>query len=46
MADQTKRNPLKRLKDRKQGLALLNSVVEVMPQFWWMQPLNKAFRPS
>lgn len=33
------RNPLKRPKDRKQGLALLNAVRESMPQY----PLDSAF---
>jgi hypothetical protein len=42
MADQTKRNPLKRPKDRKQGFALLNSVAEVMPQY----PLDAAFEET
>ncbi|MEO7247817.1 MAG: GSU2403 family nucleotidyltransferase fold protein, partial [Novosphingobium sp.] len=36
------RNPLKRPKDRKQGVALLNAVAEVMPQF----PLDAAFSAS
>ena len=39
MAAQPKRNPLKRTKDRKQGIALLNTVAEAMPRF----PLDKAF---
>jgi hypothetical protein len=39
MARQTKRNPLKRPKDRKQGLALLNAVAEAMPQY----PLGADF---
>jgi hypothetical protein len=42
MADQTKRNPLKRPKDHKQGMALLNSVAEVMPQY----PMDAAFEES
>jgi hypothetical protein len=33
MSRQAKRNPLKRPKDRKQGLALLNAVDEAMPQY-------------
>jgi hypothetical protein len=33
MARQAKRNPLKRPKDRKQGLALLNAVDAAMPQY-------------
>lgn len=33
------RNPLKRPKDRKQGIALLNAVREAMPQY----PLDEAF---
>lgn len=39
MADQAKRNPLKRPKDRKQGLALLDAVAEAMPHY----PLDDAF---
>ena len=39
MADQPKRNPLKRTKDRRQGIALLSAVAEAMPRF----PLDKAF---
>lgn len=39
MAAQAKRNPLKRPKDRKQGIALLEAVAETMPQY----PLNAAF---
>jgi hypothetical protein len=39
MADQPKRNPLKRTKDRKQGIALLNVIAEAMPRF----PLDAAF---
>lgn len=39
MSDQAKRNPLKRPKDGKQGLALLNTVWEAMPQY----PLDAAF---
>lgn len=39
MAEQAKRNPLKRPKDRKQGIALLNAVAERMPQY----PLDTAF---
>jgi hypothetical protein len=33
MSEQAKRNPLKRLKDRKQGLALLDAVAEAMPHY-------------
>lgn len=33
MAEQSKRNPLKRDKDRKQGSALLDAVAEAMPQY-------------
>jgi hypothetical protein len=36
---QAKRNPLKRDKDRKQALALLDAVHRAMPQF----PLNAGF---
>jgi hypothetical protein len=39
MAGQSKRDALKRPKDRKQGLALLNAVDAAMPQF----PLDAAF---
>jgi hypothetical protein len=39
MADQPKRNSLKRGKDRKQGIALLNAVAEAMPRY----PLDAAF---
>jgi hypothetical protein len=39
MAAQAKRNPLKRPKDRKQGLALLDAVAEAMPHY----PLDGAF---
>lgn len=39
MADQAKRNPLKRPKDRKQGMALLATIKEAMPQY----PLDKDF---
>jgi hypothetical protein len=39
MADQAKRNPLKRPKDRKQGLALLDAIAEAMPHY----PLDTAF---
>lgn len=39
MAAQAKRNPLKRPKDRKQGLALLDAVAETMPHY----PLGEAF---
>jgi hypothetical protein len=39
MADQAKRNPLKRPKDRAQGLALLDAVAEAMPHY----PLDGDF---
>jgi hypothetical protein len=39
MSEQAKRNPLKRPKDRKQGIALLNAVAEAMPHY----PLDAAF---
>jgi hypothetical protein len=39
MSDQAKRNPLKRPKDRKQGLALLDTVARAMPHF----PLDASF---
>lgn len=42
MSEQAKRNPLKRPKDRKQGLALLDAVVEAMPHY----PLDEAFEAS
>jgi hypothetical protein len=33
MSEQSKRNPLKRAKDAKQGIALLNAIQDGMPQF-------------
>jgi hypothetical protein len=39
LADKPTRNPLKRVKDRKQGLALLDAVAEAMPHY----PLDAAF---
>lgn len=42
MSAQAKRNPLKRGKDLKQGLALLNVVSVAMPQY----PLDDAFQAS
>jgi hypothetical protein len=39
MAAQAKRNPLKRPKDRLQGLALLDAVAEAMPHY----PLDPNF---
>lgn len=42
MADQAKRNPQKRPKDRKQGLALLDAVVAAMPHY----PLDAAFEAA
>ena len=39
MAAQAKRNPLKRPKDRKQGLALLNAISSAMPHY----PLDATF---
>ena len=39
MAAQAKRNPLKRPKDRIQGLALLDAVARAMPHY----PLNDDF---
>jgi CBS domain-containing protein len=42
LAGQPKRNPLKRSKDRRQGLALLDVVRTAMPQF----PLDGAFEAS
>lgn len=42
MADQDKRNPLKRSKDRKQGLALLNTIVEAISHY----PLDASFAES
>ena len=42
MSGQDKRNPLKRPKDRKQGLALLNTVAAHMPHY----PLDDAFEAS
>ena len=40
MAAQAKRNPLKRPKDKAQGLALLDAVAQAMPHY----PLDTAFR--
>lgn len=40
MAEKPSRNPLKRPKDGKQGMALLDAVVVAMPQY----PLDDAFR--
>ncbi|MDT7531106.1 GSU2403 family nucleotidyltransferase fold protein [Sphingopyxis sp. SE2] len=42
MSEQAKRNPLKRPKDRKQGLALLDAVAEAMPHY----PLDEAFKAA
>ncbi len=42
MSAQPKRNPLKRGKDRKQGMLLLNAVRETMPQY----PLDAPFVSS
>jgi len=42
MSEQAKRNPLKRPKDAKQGIALLNTIREAMPQY----PLDEAFEAS
>ena len=42
MSAQDKRNPLKRPKDRKQGLALLDTVAAHMPHY----PLDDAFEAS
>lgn len=42
MSAQTKRNPLKRPKDAKQGIALLNAVDAAMPRF----PLDAEFERS
>lgn len=39
MAEQAKRNPLKRPKDRKQAAMLLDAVKQAMPQY----PLDRAF---
>lgn len=39
MADQAKRNPLKRRKDQQQGMLLLDAVNEAMPHY----PLDDAF---
>ena len=33
MSEKEGRNPLKRPKDRRQGVALLNAIDEAMPQF-------------
>jgi len=42
LSRQPKRSPLKRPKDRKQGLALLDAVAEAMPQY----PLDEAFETA
>ncbi len=42
LADKPSRNPLKRAKDRKQGIALLDAVAEAMPHY----PLDAAFEVS
>ncbi len=42
MSEQAKRNPLKRDKDRKQGIALLDAVREAMPHY----PLDAGFTAS
>lgn len=42
MADQNKRNPLKRPKDHAQGLALLDAIAETMPHY----QLNGGFEKS
>jgi hypothetical protein len=39
MSDQVKRNPLKRGKDLKQGMLLLDAVAQAMPHY----PLDDAF---
>lgn len=39
MAEQSKRNALKRPKDRKQGIMLLDAAAQAMPQY----PLDRAF---
>lgn len=39
LGDQAKRNPLKRSKDRRQGMALLDAVAEAMPHY----PLDTGF---
>lgn len=42
MAEQNKRNALKRPKDQKQALMLLDAIAQAMPQF----PLDDAFEMS
>jgi hypothetical protein len=42
LSEQAKRDALKRPKDQKQGIALLNAVREAMPQY----PLDQAFEAS
>lgn len=42
MSDQAKRNPLKRGKDLKQGLQLLNAIAETMPHY----PLDASFEAA
>jgi hypothetical protein len=42
MADQPKRNPLKRPKDYQQGIALLNAVATAMPHYRLDNAFDKA----
>jgi hypothetical protein len=42
MSAQDKRNPLKRSKDARQGMVLLDVVAETMPRF----PMDAAFEAS
>lgn len=42
MSEKKGRNPLKRPKDRRQGMALLNAISEVMPQY----PLDQDFEST
>jgi hypothetical protein len=42
LAEQPKRDPLKRTKDRKQGMMLLDAVRQAMPQY----PLDRSFASS
>jgi hypothetical protein len=42
MSEKKGRNPLKRPKDRRQGITLLNAVEEAMPQY----PMDKSFEAA
>jgi len=46
LAEQPKREPLKRDKDRKQGMAVLNAIHLAMPQFPLDEPFERALPPA